>query len=88
MSTNASRMVREAFPCNCIEFGLRRAQGSDGAFSASKYAYLGGFDATSNLLAGMKLNIKVVGTMAHSFVTSFNSLNDIEEFQINNVNMK
>ena len=58
----------------CVEFGLRRAQGPDGGFSATKYSYLGGFEGTSNVLAGMKLGIPVVGTMAHSFVTSYTSL--------------
>lgn len=61
----------------CVEFGLRRAQGPDGGFSASKYSNIGGFHATSNLLAGKILNLPIAGTHAHSFVQSFTSLDAV-----------
>lgn len=88
VATNASRMVKAVYPKKCLEFGTRRAQGPDGALSASQYAYLGGFTATSNVEAASKLGIKCIGTMSHAYVTSFNSLNDIEPFYLNGVNIK
>ena len=66
-------------PCKLprlIEFGLRRAQGPDGGFSASKYSYVGGFDATSNVQAGKWLSVPIAGTHAHSFVQAHSSLED------------
>ncbi|GAB4846968.1 Nicotinate phosphoribosyltransferase 2 [Ancistrocladus abbreviatus] len=60
-----------------LEFGLRRAQGPDGGIGASKYCYIGGFDATSNVSAGKLFGIPLRGTHSHAFVSSFMSPDEI-----------
>ncbi|KAF3668876.1 Nicotinate phosphoribosyltransferase [Capsicum annuum] len=62
-----------------LEFGLRRAQGPDGGISASRYCYMGGFDATSNVAAGNLFGIPLRGTHSHAFVSSFMSPDEIKE---------
>jgi nicotinate phosphoribosyltransferase len=71
IATKAARICQAARGEPVLEFGLRRAQGTDGAVTASRAAYLGGCAATSNLLAGKLFDIPVRGTHAHSWVMSF-----------------
>lgn len=82
LSTNASRMVLRAKDSSCVEFGLRRAQGPNGAMIASKYSYLAGFVGTSNLYAGFLSGIPTVGTCAHSFIMSYEKEDDIKDSRI------
>jgi nicotinate phosphoribosyltransferase len=79
VATKTSRVVGAAGGMPVMEFGLRRAQGVDGALSASRAAYIGGAAATSNTLAGATYGIPVSGTMAHSWVMGFES--ELESFE-------
>lgn len=73
IATKAARVCEAAKGEPVLEFGLRRAQGPDGAVMASRAAFIGGCAATSNVLAGMTHGIPVRGTHAHSWVMSFDT---------------
>lgn len=78
VTTNAARHRFVAGKAKgLLEFGLRRAQGPDGGISASRYCYMGGFDATSNVAAGRLFGIPLRGTHSHAFVSSFMSPDEI-----------
>jgi len=79
IATKAARMVTATRGEPVLEFGLRRAQGIDGALAASRAAYVGGCAATSNVLAGRLFGIPVRGTHAHSWVMLFDSERDAFE---------
>jgi nicotinate phosphoribosyltransferase len=70
IATKASRMRQIAGEHMLIDFGMRRAHGP-AVHHASRAAVIGGFNATSNVLSGKEFGIPVSGTMAHSFVQSF-----------------
>jgi nicotinate phosphoribosyltransferase len=79
IATKAARVCAAAKGDAVLEFGLRRAQGIDGALSASRAAYVGGCASTSNVLAGRLFDIPVRGTHAHSWVMSFGD--ELESFR-------
>jgi len=79
IATKSCRVWLASGKGQVMEFGLRRAQGPDGSISASRAAYIGGASGTSNTLAGKIFGIPVMGTMAHSWIMSFES--EEEAFQ-------
>lgn len=79
VATKAARICEAAGGMPVVEFGLRRAQGVDGALTAARAAFVGGVEATSNVLAGMRYGVPVRGTHAHSWVMSFPA--EIEAFE-------
>lgn len=76
IATKASRCVHAAGGRNLVDFSLRRTQGTEAGLKVARASYLSGFGGTSNVSAGEIYGIPVVGTMAHSFVTSFESETD------------
>ncbi|MFN7133779.1 MAG: nicotinate phosphoribosyltransferase, partial [Myxococcales bacterium] len=79
IATKAARVCSAARGEPVLEFGLRRAQGIDGALSAARASYIGGCAATSNVLAGKLYGIPVRGTHAHSWVMVFGD--ELESFR-------
>ena len=79
IATKASRCVHAADGRTLIDFASRRTQGKDAALKVARSAYIAGFSATSNVLAGKLYDIPVSGTMVHSYVTAFN--NEIQAFE-------
>ena len=71
LATKASRIVHAAAGRTVVDFAARRAHSADIATRLARYSYMVGFAGTSNLLAASRYGLPAYGTMAHSFVTSF-----------------
>lgn len=79
IATKASRIVTAAQGDPLLEFGTRRAQEFDAALWGTRSAYIGGFNATSNVRAGKLFNLPVSGTHAHALVQAYQ--NDYAAFK-------
>ena len=79
IATKATRVVNAARGKAVIEFGLRREHGIDAGMKVARCSYIAGCQGTSNVLAGLAYGIPVFGTMAHSFVMSYE--NEIDAFR-------
>ncbi len=71
IATKAARCVYAARGRMVVDFSLRRTQGIDAGMKVARASYLAGFAGTSNVRAGQRYGMPIVGTMAHSFVSSF-----------------
>ncbi|MFQ5904004.1 MAG: nicotinate phosphoribosyltransferase [Candidatus Binatia bacterium] len=71
IATKASRCIHAAQGRALVDFSLRRTHGIDAGMKVARSSYLAGFGSTSNVSAGRRYGIPIVGTMAHSFVSSF-----------------
>ncbi|MBZ1517149.1 nicotinate phosphoribosyltransferase [Leuconostoc mesenteroides] len=78
IATKAARIASVTNGDPLLEFGTRRAQELDAALWGTRAAFIGGFDATSNVRAGKLFNIPISGTHAHALVQAYH--NDYDAF--------
>lgn len=78
IATKAARITSVTNGDPLLEFGTRRAQELDAALWGTRAAFIGGFDATSNVRAGKLFNIPISGTHAHALVQAYH--NDYDAF--------
>ena len=73
IATKANRIVRAADGRMVLEFGSRRAQGTDAAITGARAAYIGGCKGTACALSDRVFGVPAGGTMAHAWVQMFPS---------------
>ena len=73
IATKSNRIVRAANGIPVMEFGSRRAQGYDGAIYGARAAYIGGVAGTACTISDQMFGVPALGTMAHSWVQSFDT---------------
>ena len=73
IATKANRIVRAAQGRTVLEFGSRRAQGTDGAISGARAAYIGGCRGTACTISDELYGVPAGGTMAHAWVQMFDT---------------
>ena len=79
MASKAARVVHAARGATVVDFGSRRAHGTDAAIKGARAFRVAGVDATSNVLAGRRYGIPVRGTMAHSYIQAHDD--ELEAFR-------
>ena len=73
IATKTRRIVNQAKNRPVMEFGARRAHGADAAILGARAAIIGGAVGTSCTISAKEFNVPVSGTMAHSWIQSFDS---------------
>ena len=73
LATKAARVVDAAEGRSVVDFAARRTHGLDAGMRQARSSYIAGFDGTSNVAAAAEFGIPAVGTMSHSFISSFGS---------------
>lgn len=73
LATKAARVVNAAGGRQVVDFASRRTHGTDAALTLARASYIAGFEGTSNVRAASLYGIPAVGTMAHSFISTFDS---------------
>lgn len=73
VASKAARVRQVAGESALMDFGTRRAHSPGAGIAAARAAYVGGFQGTSNVLAGQITGIPVVGTAAHAYTMAFSS---------------
>lgn len=73
IASKANRLVLASKNREIADFGARRSHGVDAAIYGARASYIGGASATATLLASKMFNIPYIGTMAHSYIMSFDS---------------
>ena len=71
LATKAARVMHAGQGRAMVEFAARRTQGTDAADKLARVSYITGFVGTSNVQATARYGMPPIGTMAHSFITSF-----------------
>ncbi|MEZ5599519.1 MAG: nicotinate phosphoribosyltransferase [Candidatus Competibacteraceae bacterium] len=79
IASKAARCVLAAPGKLLVDFGMRRAHGAEAALFAARAAYLAGFAGSATVLAGMRFDIPVFGTMAHSLIQAHDREEDAFE---------
>ncbi len=73
LATKSARVVDAAAGRSVVDFAARRAHGRDAGTRQARSSYIAGFAGTSNVAAAAEFNIPAVGTMSHSYISSFGS---------------